>query len=120
MSKYCDICGKEISENETRCISCSEKNTVQLKNNGKMGIAEYFGLILLYSIPGVGLIATGIMSFVCKNENRKNFARAWLIWLLIGLLVSAFTFFLSMSAMEFLLNQLKNANIADMIKQYIP
>lgn len=48
---------------------------------------SYFGLMLLFSIPVVGLIACIVMSFALKNKNTRNFARAALIFIVVCLLV---------------------------------
>lgn len=50
-------------------------------------VMSYFGLMLLFSIPVVGLIACIIMSFTLKNKNTRNFARAALIFIVVCLLI---------------------------------
>lgn len=50
-------------------------------------VMSYLGLMLLFAIPGVGLIASIIMSFALKNKNTRNFARAALIFIVVCLLV---------------------------------
>lgn len=56
-----------------------------------VGIGAYFGLIPLFLIPVVGLIASIIFSFAAKNKSVKNFARAWMIWNLVGVLCVGLT-----------------------------
>lgn len=59
-------------------------------NKGKYGIVStgaFFGLIFLFAIPIVGFVACLIFAFASKNENRKHFARAFLIWMLIALVL---------------------------------
>lgn len=57
------------------------------KTTKVVGMGAYFGMILLFSIPIVGLIACLIMAFAPKNKNIKNFSRAMLVWLLIGIVI---------------------------------
>lgn len=53
--------------------------------------SSYFWLILLFSIPLIGLIAMLVISFTSKNNSLRNFARAALIWILIILLLMGVT-----------------------------
>ncbi len=55
--------------------------------NKIVGTGTYFGLMLLFAIPIIGFIACIIMSFAPKNKNLKHFARATLIWSIIGLVI---------------------------------
>ena len=48
----------------------------------------YLGLIVLFSIPLVGLIAAIVMSFVPENKNLKNFARANLILAIVSFMIA--------------------------------
>lgn len=49
----------------------------------------FFGLMFLFALPVVGWILCLILAFAPKNKNLKHFARANLIWLLIGLILTA-------------------------------
>ncbi|MBE6551088.1 MAG: zinc ribbon domain-containing protein [Ruminococcaceae bacterium] len=51
----------------------------------------YMGYFLLFSIPCIGLIALIVLAFVGDNENRKNFARGYLLYGLIITLISIIT-----------------------------
>ncbi len=44
----------------------------------------YFWLMLLYALPVVGFISCIIMAFAPRNRNLKNYARATLIWAIVG------------------------------------
>ena len=46
------------------------------------------GYILLFSIPGINLVAILILAFSGENINRKNLARAYLINICFGLVLS--------------------------------
>ncbi len=65
----------------------------------------YFGLIFLFRIPLIGFLACLIMAFAPKNKNIKHYARAQLIWALIGLLFAS----LIIGALIALGNSLLNA-----------
>ena len=57
--------------------------------NKIVGTGTYFGLMFLFAIPVIGFLLSLIMSFAPKNKNLKHFARATLIWALIGLIFTA-------------------------------
>ncbi len=59
-----------------------------------VGTGTFFGLQLLFAIPVIGWLACLIMAFAPKNKNIKHYARAMLIWLIIGLVVAVALFFL--------------------------
>lgn len=54
-----------------------------------MGTGAYIGTMLLFCIPIVGWLACVIMAFASKKLNRRNFARAMLVFLIIGAVLSA-------------------------------
>ncbi|MCL2634133.1 MAG: zinc ribbon domain-containing protein [Oscillospiraceae bacterium] len=54
-----------------------------------VGVGWYLGMILLFSIPIIGGIICLILCFAPKNRSRKNFARAFMIWSLICVLIFA-------------------------------
>jgi len=49
--------------------------------------STYFWLMFLFGIPVIGFIMTIIMAFAPKNKSLKNFAKAILIWVLIGVIL---------------------------------
>lgn len=55
--------------------------------NKVVGTGTFFGLMFLFALPIVGLIACIIMAFAPKNKNIKNYARAMLIWTAIALVI---------------------------------
>ena len=57
--------------------------------NKVVGTGAYFGLMLLFALPIIGQIACIIMAFAPKNKNIKHFARAMLIWTVIGIIIAA-------------------------------
>ena len=52
-----------------------------------MSTGAYIGFSILFCLPLVGWLICVIMAFVSKNLNRRNYARALLIFMLIGLVV---------------------------------
>ena len=121
MSKFCTSCGSPLQDGDLICQNCGASAmeapaaTAQpapmtvpytppqtAKLNGEptdetVSLWAYLGMIVLFLLPCVGLIAAIVMSFVPKNKNIKNFARAAVIWMvvlallscIVGVLVSA-------------------------------
>lgn len=67
---------------------------------GTVGFGAYFGLAALFAVPVVGFIAAILFSFIPKRKSLKNYARATLTWLTIGLLVLALIFSLVVSVLN--------------------
>lgn len=44
----------------------------------------YFWMMLLFAIPVVGLVVCIITAFSLKNPSKKNFSRAVLVWVIVG------------------------------------
>lgn len=53
-----------------------------------VGTAYYFFMQLLFAIPIVGLIVCIISALTGSNKSKKNFSKAYLIWLIIGIVFS--------------------------------
>ena len=53
-----------------------------------VGFFPYFGLMALFALPFVGFICSIIFSFAPKKKSLKSFARAQLVWTLIGAVLS--------------------------------
>ena len=69
-----------------------EKPTTVVPNKFKpISAWGYIGYQLLFSIPLIGLIFMLVFAFGGTNNiNLKNYARSFLIWILIGLVISLF------------------------------
>lgn len=65
-----------------------------------MGTGSFILLSILFAIPIVGQIACIVMAFAAKNLNRRHFARAALIFLIIGLVISVILFFVGRWVMD--------------------
>ncbi len=57
------------------------------KTNKIAGMGAFFGLMLLFALPIIGFIAAIVFSFAPKNKNIKNFARATLVWMIVGIVI---------------------------------
>ncbi len=64
-------------------VQQQQKAPAQAETN-TVGTGMYFLLMFLYALPGIGLIACIISAFAPSNKNIRNFAKAMLIWLVIG------------------------------------
>ncbi len=53
----------------------------------KVGLGYFFGMMLLYAIPIIGTVLCIVMCFAAGSATKRNFARATMIWILIGLLL---------------------------------
>ncbi len=63
----------------------------QPAENHSVSTAHFFWMMLVYSLPLIGWIICIIMAFAPKNESKKHFARAILIWGIIGIVISIVT-----------------------------
>ena len=63
------------------------------KQTGVVSTAYYFLMMLLYSIPAVGWLLCLVIGFAARNESKKNFAKAMLIWIVIGIALTVIGYF---------------------------
>ncbi len=119
MASFCTKCGNTIPDGVLFCTQCGQKATdaaegnavkpavitpppVSKPNNrftpppdttGRYSVARtswFFWTMLLYSIPVVGWVFAIVAAFGSSNSfNKRNFARAYLIWLIVGIILSA-------------------------------
>ncbi len=58
-------------------------------NTAPMTTGDYFWMMLVLAIPLVGFICTLVWAFGSNvNVNRRNFCRATLIWMLVGIVLT--------------------------------
>ena len=123
MARFCTGCGSELNDNASFCTNCGKafdtqqtaQKTMQtpaapqapkakaqpaaqpiyapVPNTGVVGTGYYFGMMLLFAIPVIGWILCLVTALSNKNQSKKNFAKAMLIWLIIGLILSIAMFF---------------------------
>jgi hypothetical protein len=58
-----------------------------------MGTGSYIGHSILFAIPIIGWLICIIMAFAAGNLNKRNYARAVLIFLIIGIVLSVAAYF---------------------------
>ena len=77
----------------------------------------FFGTMLLFALPFIGFIACIIMCFAPKRKSLKNYAKANLIWAIIGLvfgiLIVVGIFALGNTLMDYI-NQAVNGGLGDL------
>ena len=61
---------------------------LQQEENHSASTAHFFWMMLVYALPLIGWIICIIMAFAPKNESKKHFARAILIWGIVGIVIS--------------------------------
>lgn len=61
-------------------------------NSNLVGTAYYFFMNLVFTIPVIGLIACLITAFVGDNKSKKNFSKAYLIWIIIGIIFAGIAY----------------------------
>ncbi len=59
--------------------------------DGSVSTGYFFGMMLVYALPIVGWIACIVTAFKSKHQTKKHFAKAMMIWLIIGLILSLIT-----------------------------
>ena len=65
--------------------------------------STYFWLSLLFAIPVIGLISLIITACAARNRSIRNFAKSFLVWILVGLvftLISALALFILSKQMD--------------------
>ena len=60
-----------------------------------MSVKAYIGHSLLFSIPVVGWAICLMMAFAAKSLNKRNYARAMLVFLLIGIILAVIARFVA-------------------------
>lgn len=109
---YCTNCGTLITEGTQFCTSCGtpapsapapEEAPPQIEQPPPTGDVAppagsryepistwgFFGIMFLLMIPLVNLLCLLIWAFGgCRKVNKQNFAKAALIWMLIGVILS--------------------------------
>ncbi|MDR3299040.1 MAG: zinc ribbon domain-containing protein [Candidatus Accumulibacter sp.] len=59
-----------------------------------MSTGAYIGTMILFAIPVIGWLACLIMALAAKNRNRRHFARAMLVFLILGMVFAVALSFL--------------------------
>ncbi len=64
------------------------QQAIQPTEKHSASTAHFFWMMLVYSLPLIGWLICIIMAFAPKNESKKHFARAILIWGIVGIVIS--------------------------------
>lgn len=62
---------------------------VKPAKDGTVGTGYFFWMALVFAIPVVGWIICIITSLASKNPSKKNYAKALIIWFIVGLVILA-------------------------------
>lgn len=94
----CPVCGAECADGAAFCEACGVKLPAaadgayvhELAENEKpLSMWQYFLMELVKKVPIVNLVMFCVWGFSGEsNENRRNWSRAQLIWLALGLAFS--------------------------------
>lgn len=94
---YCSKCGKNIPDNSQNCNYCgaptnthkSPSQPYTHEDTSPLSMGNFFVMMLIAAIPIVNIIILCVWAFGSDvNVNRKNYARAQLIIILIAMLIS--------------------------------
>lgn len=96
---YCSKCGKNIPDNSQNCNYCgAPTNAPQSASNqspyiqedtSPLSVGNFLVMMLIAAIPILNIIMLCVWAFGSgSNVNRKNYARAQLIIMLIAMAVS--------------------------------
>lgn len=77
----------------------------EAKRFAPVSTGAFFGYKLLYGIPVIGWILCAVFSFTEKNVNKRNFARATLIGLIISLVITCVIGFAVVKVAEIIIEQ---------------
>ncbi len=134
----CSNCGKEVPQGVAFCTACGtpvaqpasaapDPTPTIVRETAPASPAvstgSFFGMMFLFSIPVIGWLICLIMAFSSKNENRRHFAKATLIWLLIAVVMTVVIGLLAYFASPWLsqyLSQISGgqfSNLKDLIDQ---
>lgn len=94
---FCTECGNPMNAAAQPVASPAPAPEIDTRQKGDrnaiLSTGAYVGGMILYNIPVVGWLICLVTVFAAKNQNRRNFARATLIFILIGIILSVALFF---------------------------
>ena len=84
---HCPRCGAELPEHAAFCGSCGLN--LQPAQADVLSVGDYVLMMILFSLPVAGLVLMIYWGFGSRVQvNRKHFARAYLIFYAINLVLS--------------------------------
>lgn len=100
-TKFCPTCGALLADEAQQAPATEPQPQPQYQpqqpvyqaapadNPAALKVSQFFWLVFLTGIPLVGFILTLVWGFGGDvNENKRNYCRAKLVWLLIGIAVT--------------------------------
>ena len=91
--KFCTGCGKPMTAAAAAAaaapLTAADGPPPKGSPYTAISTGGYVFRMILFSIPLVGWIFCVITAFGAKNINKRNFARAMLVFMLIGIVLSA-------------------------------
>lgn len=89
---YCGKCGRELPDSTGFCPSCGEPAS-GLPASEPVSVGNWFLTMLLAVIPIAYVVMIFVWAFGNSNPSKKNWARASLIWVLVGILAAGLVVF---------------------------
>lgn len=85
----CPKCGAPVNDGAMFCGNCGMMLKVVKQETDVLSVWDYILMMVLFSLPLVGLVMMLLWGFGSQVKvNRKNFARAYLAFYLISMLIS--------------------------------
>ena len=88
---FCKYCGSSIEDNAASCPNCSaqfvpyEQSVQKANPDDTISMWQYLGMFLLMMVPVASIVLYVIWAFNSNiGINKRNFAKAYLIYLLIA------------------------------------
>jgi len=87
---HCPRCGKPMENGASFCGNCGlQFSKVQKPDVDTLSVGDYILMMVLFSLPIAGLVLMLYWGFSSHTAvNRKNFARAYLIFYVISIVLS--------------------------------
>lgn len=116
----CPFCDHVLQDNDRFCRHCGAARQAEQSSpavnvtlpsdnaqKADVSMAKFIGLIFLFMIPGVGLIAAIVLSFFAKqNETVVNFSRAALVIIILTAIIQYLLLQVLASVLTFVVNQI--------------
>lgn len=85
--RHCPRCGALVPENATFCGNCGL--SLMPQKTDVLSVGDYLLMMVLFSIPVAGLVLMLYWGFSSRTAvNRKHFARAYLIFYVLNMVLS--------------------------------
>ena len=86
---HCPRCGAPLANGAAFCGNCGLQMNKQAPGTDVLSVGDYILMMVLFSLPVIGLVLMLYWGFSRQVAvNRKNFARAYLVFYVISLVLS--------------------------------